>query len=1426
MSEPEQDGSKGGEDVVNVLTDIMAPVDDDFDEEVKTTTPAKKVVKKVAKTTKSTAQTKTVKKSASLATAKATKQTTSTPAASEESTPKTETTSEQPPKTKQPTTASSTAASTTPAKATSTGTTPANKTKKVVKKTPVAAKSGAATKQATAKPTAGKTASAAKKKPVKVVKKTTPASVKAKAAASAKESAGDSGAKAKADPVESAKVETETVLAETEETKAPEDSETPMEVTEDDHIKDVDNSAEISTEAIPDVEISKEGADGQDEEQEEEEENEEEAIEEEDESNVVEGEANGDGDMEPPDFSDTFDVRSEASSTSSGSQIDDADSDHDNRQQSRRDRKRQFSPIVYEGQDISDSDDENGKKAKLSSSVNEVKGGDQTAKMKYLFRDARYFLIKSNNHENISLAKAKGSGKARSGHQACLHKPQGLGSSSKWEGRVCVSQGAPFQRPAKKKRSNSYSAAIMHPSKRKHFVVSAAATSEMSPDCRTAFALSRESNHTANEEVPVQNHLQRNSSSNEGGPSVHLQAKKAGWSPKSCKTVQGHLSDKHERIPHRYIYRRQKARFHDSNKDPCFSDKGHPDISYNSIDLNGHDFDDLSFEFDDEEEEEEEEEEDDAFYPSQYQSQREYRWRKRERFSDNRSNFGSFGGHDIPTSFDHPTENTMRSDTADLERLLQDASAKLHDQSSLYLRIQQLEGCLGNVITVLHKLVKMSSSTLQKPTPRPRRKRMQQFGGPSGMDRDSFRRWKSNQGDLNERRIEGESELDEGLMERQGHLDGTSDGQQTLDNCDTRSDRCQSPEQPDNDENPEERLSASDFQPDSRCPDSGADNCGDLGDLDVISSHGHTSVQNNRVENDAEQNSDTASPPNNSEQEQELRHDDQASCNVANGEEGDPSPLKTSPDSCELGTAEKENSESIVQGTRKFDGSNVVHEEANESSAMDKNSSPVTFPGEERDFQADLDGPVIIRIKSEFSCDDGMDTWPDSSQPSTSYNHPGVALHDPNLVVLSDDSCVNDNPVAVHSSKVMDTAQSLLNQQAGNHLGYEHDADIQSLQEILATSAGSDDEDVKFLYENVPLGDQKRGLKTKASQDLFHADQSEDVRGKTELICVEDSDSRWHAQNSDRRTATQSVRSVPVRLRLNRTDASSRRVQKNIPQVLSQNGNAQYMGMPCQSQHYNTNLPGPHQGHAQKLQQSGSSQRFHSQSQTINSQSTVGRRNAAMRSASRIHTACRLPVAPPNPRNNSATNFGNANQRRDIYIDRNNVQSVAQNNGSNIVQFGHHYRGSPQERSHSLNHSPYTQPNMAHPYQAGNESSSYGGREERVGSVQADGIITDVLAERDWINACSEVDGATSLTRALAQALFGDSILIKSTLRSSGKYKDYELLDPNLVKKIEDTVMKIFCHGKNEKYQKHVWSLCKQSMGQRMKYLRNRYSLS
>ncbi|MGH0185064.1 UNVERIFIED_CONTAM: hypothetical protein FKN15_017216 [Acipenser sinensis] len=43
---------------------------------------------------------------------------------------------------------------------------------------------------------------------------------------------------------------------------------------------------------------------------------------------------------------------------------------------------------------------------KLSSSVRAVRK-DPTSKLKYILRDARFFLIKSNNHENVSLAKAK-----------------------------------------------------------------------------------------------------------------------------------------------------------------------------------------------------------------------------------------------------------------------------------------------------------------------------------------------------------------------------------------------------------------------------------------------------------------------------------------------------------------------------------------------------------------------------------------------------------------------------------------------------------------------------------------------------------------------------------------------------------------------------------------------------------------------------------------------------------------------------------------------------------------------------------------------------------------------------------------------------------------------------------------------------------
>jgi len=49
--------------------------------------------------------------------------------------------------------------------------------------------------------------------------------------------------------------------------------------------------------------------------------------------------------------------------------------------------------------------DPDSKKSRLSSSVN---AKDHMSKLKYIFHEARFFLIKSNNHENVALAKAKG----------------------------------------------------------------------------------------------------------------------------------------------------------------------------------------------------------------------------------------------------------------------------------------------------------------------------------------------------------------------------------------------------------------------------------------------------------------------------------------------------------------------------------------------------------------------------------------------------------------------------------------------------------------------------------------------------------------------------------------------------------------------------------------------------------------------------------------------------------------------------------------------------------------------------------------------------------------------------------------------------------------------------------------------------------
>ncbi|EMP31702.1 YTH domain-containing protein 1 [Chelonia mydas] len=63
-----------------------------------------------------------------------------------------------------------------------------------------------------------------------------------------------------------------------------------------------------------------------------------------------------------------------------------------NEKKKERKRARGISPIVF---------DRSGSSASESYA-------DQTSKLKYILQDARFFLIKSNNHENVSLAKAKG----------------------------------------------------------------------------------------------------------------------------------------------------------------------------------------------------------------------------------------------------------------------------------------------------------------------------------------------------------------------------------------------------------------------------------------------------------------------------------------------------------------------------------------------------------------------------------------------------------------------------------------------------------------------------------------------------------------------------------------------------------------------------------------------------------------------------------------------------------------------------------------------------------------------------------------------------------------------------------------------------------------------------------------------------------
>ncbi|XP_077132052.1 YTH domain-containing protein 1 isoform X2 [Ranitomeya variabilis] len=111
-----------------------------------------------------------------------------------------------------------------------------------------------------------------------------------------------------------------------------------------------------------------------------------------------------------------YDTRSEASDSESDSASfsdsirSGSGSDISDQKKKERKRARGISPIVFDRSGSSASDSYAGsekKHEKLSSSVRDVRK-ERINKIRYILQDARFFLIKSNNHENVSLAKAKG----------------------------------------------------------------------------------------------------------------------------------------------------------------------------------------------------------------------------------------------------------------------------------------------------------------------------------------------------------------------------------------------------------------------------------------------------------------------------------------------------------------------------------------------------------------------------------------------------------------------------------------------------------------------------------------------------------------------------------------------------------------------------------------------------------------------------------------------------------------------------------------------------------------------------------------------------------------------------------------------------------------------------------------------------------
>ncbi|XP_042610485.1 YTH domain-containing protein 1-like isoform X2 [Cyprinus carpio] len=158
--------------------------------------------------------------------------------------------------------------------------------------------------------------------------------------------------------------------------------------------------------------MQEEGEEKEAEEEEEDEEEEEEGDEEEEEYELEEEDPREGNEQNDYDTrSEASDSQSESVSFSEGESVHSASGSEASDEESKaKKHARGISPIVFGRSGSSASESYTGsekKHEKLSSSVRAVRK-DQTSKLKYILREARFFLIKSNNHENVSLAKAKG----------------------------------------------------------------------------------------------------------------------------------------------------------------------------------------------------------------------------------------------------------------------------------------------------------------------------------------------------------------------------------------------------------------------------------------------------------------------------------------------------------------------------------------------------------------------------------------------------------------------------------------------------------------------------------------------------------------------------------------------------------------------------------------------------------------------------------------------------------------------------------------------------------------------------------------------------------------------------------------------------------------------------------------------------------